>query len=154
MLCMALKPLFAATFPASTGIETLNKKRIVVVLLSRAFYMDGSAIATSFHGKMASGGSNDRADSSTVRAHGLGRYGTLESGCHTRRRFCRRRNAVLASAFSAIIVYAYDLAPGKIGMISGLKFPDIVGANTWGPGPFEPRHALDLTWYAIHPIEM
>src|ERR1022692_4944375 len=122
MLCMALKPLFAATFPASTGIETLNKKRIVVVLLSRAFYMDGSAIATSFHGKMASGGSNDRADSSTVRAHGLGRYGTLESGCHTRRRFCRRRNAVLASAFSAIIVYAYDLAPGKIGMISGLFF--------------------------------
>src|ERR1022692_2508964 len=47
MLCMALKPLFAATFPASTGIETLNKKRIVVVLLSRAFYMDGDAIATS-----------------------------------------------------------------------------------------------------------
>ena len=39
-------------------------------------------------------------------------------------------------------------------IVSGLKFPDIVGANTWGPGPFEPHHALDLTWYAIHPIEM
>src|ERR1035438_3434089 len=60
--------------------------------------------------------------SSTVRAHGLGRCGTLESGCHTRRRFCRRRNAVLASAFSAIIVYAHDLVPGKISMISGLFF--------------------------------
>src|ERR1019366_6976467 len=39
-------------------------------------------------------------------------------------------------------------------IVYGLKFPDIVGANTWGPGPFEPHHALDLTWYAIHPIEM
>jgi FSR family fosmidomycin resistance protein-like MFS transporter len=29
---------------------------------------------------------------------------------------------VLASAFSAIIVYAHDLVPGKIGMISGLFF--------------------------------
>src|ERR1035438_9083791 len=69
MLCMALKPLFAATFPASTGIETLNKKRIVVVLLSRAFYMDGSAIATSFHGKMASGGPPDSADSDLLDRH-------------------------------------------------------------------------------------
>ena len=29
---------------------------------------------------------------------------------------------ILASAFSAIIVYAHDLVPGKIGMISGLFF--------------------------------
>src|ERR1039457_7061575 len=99
MLCMALKPPFAATFPASTGIETLNKKRIVVVLLSRAFYMDGSAIATSFHGKMASGGSNDRADSSTVRAHGLGRCGTLESGFHTTKRLFCTHNTELLSGF-------------------------------------------------------
>jgi hypothetical protein len=25
---------------------------------------------------------------------------------------------------------------------------------TWGPGPMEEHHKLDLSWYAIHPIEM
>jgi MFS transporter, FSR family, fosmidomycin resistance protein len=29
---------------------------------------------------------------------------------------------ILASAFSAILVYAQDLVPGKVGMISGLFF--------------------------------
>jgi hypothetical protein len=27
------------------------------------------------------------------------------------------------------------------------------GVTTWGPGPFEAHHYLDLSWYAIHPIE-
>lgn len=35
-----------------------------------------------------------------------------------------------------------------------MKFADATGATTWGPGPFEPHHALDLTWYAIHPVEL
>ena len=35
-----------------------------------------------------------------------------------------------------------------------MKFPGITGALTWGPGPFEPHHHLDLAWYAIHPIEL
>jgi hypothetical protein len=35
-----------------------------------------------------------------------------------------------------------------------MKFPDIQGALTWGPGPLEAHHQLDLSWYAIHPIEM
>jgi predicted dehydrogenase len=35
-----------------------------------------------------------------------------------------------------------------------MKFADATGAMTWGPGPFEPHHALDLTWYAIHPVEL
>ena len=26
--------------------------------------------------------------------------------------------------------------------------------STWGPGPFEEHHQLELSWYAIHPIEM
>jgi predicted dehydrogenase len=26
--------------------------------------------------------------------------------------------------------------------------------TTWGPGPFEPHHELELSWYAIHPIEL
>jgi hypothetical protein len=34
------------------------------------------------------------------------------------------------------------------------KFADTAGALTWGPGPFEPHHKLDLAWYAIHPIEL
>jgi hypothetical protein len=35
-----------------------------------------------------------------------------------------------------------------------MKFADATGAETFGPGPLEPHHALDLTWYAIHPIEL
>ena len=35
-----------------------------------------------------------------------------------------------------------------------MKFPDATGAITWGPGPFEKTHYLDLSWYAIHPVEL
>ncbi len=35
-----------------------------------------------------------------------------------------------------------------------MKFADATGVTTWGPGPLEPHHALDLSWYAIHPIEL
>src|SRR5690606_8516932 len=28
------------------------------------------------------------------------------------------------------------------------------GAISWGPGPLEEHHELDLGWYAIHPIEV
>jgi Oxidoreductase family, NAD-binding Rossmann fold len=35
-----------------------------------------------------------------------------------------------------------------------MKFADATGAATWGPGPLEPHHQLDLSWYAIHPIEL
>ena len=34
------------------------------------------------------------------------------------------------------------------------KFPDTTGVTTWGPGPMEAHHQLDLSWYAIHPIEL
>ncbi len=34
-----------------------------------------------------------------------------------------------------------------------MKFPDATGVITWGPGPTEPHHYLDLSWYAIHPVE-
>jgi GFO/IDH/MocA oxidoreductase family protein len=37
---------------------------------------------------------------------------------------------------------------------ASMKFPDITGAITWGPGPLEPHHHLDLSWYAIHAVEM
>ncbi|MGA2589138.1 MAG: Gfo/Idh/MocA family oxidoreductase [Bryobacteraceae bacterium] len=35
-----------------------------------------------------------------------------------------------------------------------MKFADTTGAITWGPGPLEPHHPLELAWYAIHPIEL
>ena len=37
---------------------------------------------------------------------------------------------------------------------ASMKFPDITGAITWGPGPVEPHHQLDLSWYAIHAVEL
>ena len=41
---------------------------------------------------------------------------------------------------------------GEIG--TTMKFPDAIGVSTWGPGPTEPHHHLQLSWYAIHPVEM
>jgi hypothetical protein len=38
--------------------------------------------------------------------------------------------------------------------VARLRTPDLTGAITWGPGPLEEHHQLDLAWYAIHPIEM
>ena len=38
--------------------------------------------------------------------------------------------------------------------VASLKSDDLEGAMTWGPGPLEEHHHLDLAWYAIHPIEM
>jgi len=35
-----------------------------------------------------------------------------------------------------------------------MKYPDMLGVMTWGPGPIEEHHQLDLAYYAIHPIEM
>ena len=35
-----------------------------------------------------------------------------------------------------------------------MKFADTTGVETWGPGPLEPHHPLELAWYAIHPIEL
>jgi hypothetical protein len=45
-----------------------------------------------------------------------------------------------------------SLRYGAIG--ATMKFADATGAATWGPGPFEPHHYLDLSWYAIHPVEV
>ena len=41
---------------------------------------------------------------------------------------------------------------GEIG--NTMKFMDSLGVLTWGPGPVEEHHYLDLSWYAIHPIEL
>ena len=34
------------------------------------------------------------------------------------------------------------------------KFPDTTGADAFGPGDLEPHHYLDLSWYAIHTVEV
>jgi predicted dehydrogenase len=39
-------------------------------------------------------------------------------------------------------------------IISSVEGPGILGAMAWGPGPFEEHHQLDLSWYAVHPIEI
>jgi predicted dehydrogenase len=39
-------------------------------------------------------------------------------------------------------------------VVASVKTPDAIGVATWGPGPLEEHHHLDLAWYAIHPIEM
>jgi hypothetical protein len=38
--------------------------------------------------------------------------------------------------------------------IETMKSPEAIGAIVWGPGPLEPHHALDMTWYGIHAVEM
>lgn len=39
-------------------------------------------------------------------------------------------------------------------MVTSMKSPDMTGVIVWGPGPLEEHHALDLSWYAIHEVEM
>ncbi|HYO81236.1 MAG TPA: Gfo/Idh/MocA family oxidoreductase [Bryobacteraceae bacterium] len=38
--------------------------------------------------------------------------------------------------------------------VESTRAPGTTGAVTWGPGPTEEHHELDLAWYGIHPIEM
>ncbi|HMF76692.1 MAG TPA: Gfo/Idh/MocA family oxidoreductase [Bryobacteraceae bacterium] len=38
--------------------------------------------------------------------------------------------------------------------IEEMRSPDMTGAIVWAPGPMEPHHQLDLTWYGIHGVEM
>ena len=39
-------------------------------------------------------------------------------------------------------------------LATAMKAEDVMGVETWGPGPTEEHHYLDLSWYAIHPIEL
>jgi len=45
-----------------------------------------------------------------------------------------------------------SLRYGEIG--TTMKYADAQGVATWGPGPTEPHHPLELSYYAIHPVEM
>jgi hypothetical protein len=39
-------------------------------------------------------------------------------------------------------------------IVTSVKSPGAAAVTTWGPGPVEEHHYLELGWYAIHPIEM
>ncbi len=63
-----------------------------------------------------------------------------------------REIARLAAAAGVPWFSSSSLRFGEIG--ATMKFADATGAVTFGPGPLEAHHALDLSWYAIHPIEL
>jgi predicted dehydrogenase len=49
----------------------------------------------------------------------------------------------------------FSSSSSRFGAIAKAKTEGMGGVMTWGPGPFEEHHnKLDLSWYAIHPIEM
>jgi hypothetical protein len=39
-------------------------------------------------------------------------------------------------------------------IVMNFKSPENKGVITWGPGPTEQHHYLELSWYGIHPVEM
>jgi predicted dehydrogenase len=39
-------------------------------------------------------------------------------------------------------------------LVASTRIPDTIGITVWGPGPMEEHHALDLSWYGVHPVEM
>ena len=63
-----------------------------------------------------------------------------------------REIARLAKAAGVPWFSSSSLRFGAIG--SAMKLDGVSGAMTWGPGPFEEHHTLELAWYAIHPVEL
>jgi len=63
-----------------------------------------------------------------------------------------REIARLAKAETVPWFSASSLRYGELG--TTMKFSDALGVTTWGPGPVEAHHDLELSWYAIHPIEL
>lgn len=39
-------------------------------------------------------------------------------------------------------------------IVTSIKQPNPIGVTTWGPGPTTPTHALELSWYGVHAVEM
>ena len=53
--------------------------------------------------------------------------------------------------YELVVVREFLARFGEIG--TTMKFADATGVDVWGPGPMEEHHHLDLSWYAIHPVE-
>lgn len=63
-----------------------------------------------------------------------------------------REIARLAKAAGTPWFSSSSLRFGAIG--TAMKLPNLTGVMTWGPGPFEAHHPVELAWYAIHPVEL
>jgi hypothetical protein len=48
----------------------------------------------------------------------------------------------------------FSSSPLRFGPVEAMRSPDTTGVMVWGPGPFEEFQQLDLSWYAIHSIEI
>ena len=48
----------------------------------------------------------------------------------------------------------FSSSPLRFGPVQAMRSPDISGVMVWGPGPFEEFQQLDLSWYAIHSVEI
>lgn len=60
--------------------------------------------------------------------------------------------AKLAAAAKVPWFSASSLRFGEL--VASARIPDALGITVWGPGPVEEHHALDLSWYGVHPVEM
>jgi len=38
--------------------------------------------------------------------------------------------------------------------LDALRIPGMNGAMVWGPGPIEPHHYLEMSWYGVHAVEL
>jgi len=63
-----------------------------------------------------------------------------------------REIARLAKAAGVPWFSASSLRFGEIANAG--KFPDTTGVSAFGPGDLEPHHYLDLSWYAVHTVEI
>jgi hypothetical protein len=60
----------------------------------------------------------------------------------------------IAQMAAAKHVLWFSASSLRFSNIQTLRSPQLVGAFVWSPGPLEPHHQLDLSWYAVHGIEM
>jgi hypothetical protein len=60
----------------------------------------------------------------------------------------------IARLAKAANVPFFSSSSTRFGAVIAAKTDGMTGVMTWGPGPFEEHHKLELSWYAIHPIEM
>ncbi len=60
----------------------------------------------------------------------------------------------IARLAKAANVPFFSSSSTRFNSIVAVKPDGITGVATWGPGPFEEHHKMELAWYAIHPIEM
>jgi hypothetical protein len=48
----------------------------------------------------------------------------------------------------------FAASAARFSPLATFKYTDTSGVDIFGPGPLEEHHYLDLSWYAVHPIEL